>query len=77
MAAPAAPASAASRVPAPQQKKVAGGIRSGSIIEHPKYGRGTVVRKEGDGDDAKLTVSFAGHGLKKLVQKFAGITVKE
>ena len=29
------------------------------------------VRKEGDGDDAKLTISFAGYGLKKLVAKFA------
>jgi DNA helicase-2/ATP-dependent DNA helicase PcrA len=56
---------------------VVGGIRSGTVIEHPKYGRGTVVRKEGDGEDAKLTVSFPGHGLKKLIQKFAGITVTE
>ncbi len=71
MAAPAVPA------PKPPQRKVVGGIRSGTVIEHPKYGRGTVVRKEGDGDDAKLTVSFPGHGLKKLVQKFAGITVTE
>ena len=69
-------AAPALRAPAPTVKKP-GGIRSGSQIEHPKYGRGTVVRKEGEGDDAKLTVSFPGHGLKKLVQKFAGITVKE
>ncbi len=63
--------------PKPAVKKAAGGIRSGSIVEHPKYGRGTVLRKEGDGDDAKLTVSFPGRGLVKLVQKYAGITVKE
>ncbi|MBI4889811.1 MAG: UvrD-helicase domain-containing protein, partial [Acidobacteria bacterium] len=49
------------------------GVRPGATIVHPKYGRGTVIRKEGDGDDAKLTVSFHGHGLKKLVAKFAGI----
>jgi DNA helicase-2/ATP-dependent DNA helicase PcrA len=54
---------------APRKK----GIRAGSTIRHPKYGRGTVLRREGDGDDAKLTVSFPGHGLKKLVEKFAGI----
>jgi DNA helicase-2/ATP-dependent DNA helicase PcrA len=53
------------------------GIKVGSVIDHPKYGRGTVLRKEGDGDDAKLTIQFGQHGLKKLVQKFAGITVKE
>jgi len=55
--------------PAPRKK----GIRAGSTIRHPKYGRGTVLRREGDGDDAKLTVSFPGYGLKKLVEKFAGI----
>jgi hypothetical protein len=27
-------------------------------VEHPKYGTGTVVRREGEGDDAKITVSF-------------------
>jgi DNA helicase-2/ATP-dependent DNA helicase PcrA len=55
--------------PAPRKK----GIRAGSTIRHPKYGRGTVLRREGDGDDAKLTVSFPGYGLKKLVEKYAGI----
>ncbi len=48
-------------------------FRAGSTINHPKYGRGTVLRREGDGDDAKLTVSFPGYGLKKLVEKYAGI----
>jgi DNA helicase-2/ATP-dependent DNA helicase PcrA len=46
-------------------------------VHHPKYGRGTVMRREGDGDEAKLTVNFQGFGLKKLVQKYAGITVDE
>jgi DNA helicase-2/ATP-dependent DNA helicase PcrA len=48
-------------------------LRNGSNIIHPKYGRGTVLRREGDGDDAKLTVSFPGYGLKKLIEKYAGI----
>jgi DNA helicase-2/ATP-dependent DNA helicase PcrA len=48
----------------------------GSTIEHAKYGRGTVVRVEGSGDDAKVTVSFPGHGLKKLVAKYAGIKIE-
>ena len=55
--------------PVPRKKP----FGSGSTILHPKYGRGTVLRREGDGDDAKLTVSFPGYGLKKLVEKFAGI----
>lgn len=49
----------------------------GSSIRHPKYGRGIVLRREGEGDEAKLTVQFAGHGLKKLIQKYAGIKVEE
>ncbi len=34
-----------------------------------KYGRGTVLRREGDGEDTKVTVSFPGYGLKKLIAK--------
>ena len=45
----------------------------GSTIEHAKYGRGTVLRLEGSGEDTKVTVSFPGHGLKKLIAKYAGI----
>jgi len=40
-------------------------------VEHPKYGKGTVVRRAGEGDDAKITVSFPRFGLKKLVEKYA------
>jgi DNA helicase II / ATP-dependent DNA helicase PcrA len=56
--------------PAPRKKP----FGPGSAVRHPKYGAGTILRKEGEGDDAKLTVSFAKFGLKKLVQKYAGIT---
>jgi DNA helicase-2/ATP-dependent DNA helicase PcrA len=47
--------------------------RTGMQVEHPKYGTGTVVRREGDGEDAKITVSFPRYGLKKLVEKYAGL----
>jgi DNA helicase-2/ATP-dependent DNA helicase PcrA len=53
------------------------GLRAGMTIVHPKYGRGTVLRKEGEGEDAKLTVSFPGHGLKKLIAKFAGLSADD
>jgi DNA helicase-2/ATP-dependent DNA helicase PcrA len=49
----------------------------GTSIEHSRYGKGTIVRREGEGDDAKLTVSFPGHGLKKIVQKYAGLKTPE
>jgi DNA helicase-2/ATP-dependent DNA helicase PcrA len=48
-----------------------------TFIQHPKYGRGLVLRREGDGEDAKLTVSFPGYGLKKIVEKYAGTIVNE
>ncbi|HUQ95393.1 MAG TPA: UvrD-helicase domain-containing protein [Bryobacteraceae bacterium] len=49
-------------------------LAAGGIINHPTLGRGTIMRKEGDGPDAKLTVSFPRHGLKKLIAKYAGLT---
>jgi DNA helicase-2/ATP-dependent DNA helicase PcrA len=54
----------------PPPKKPA---RTGMTVEHPKYGTGTVLRREGEGDDAKITVSFPRYGLKKLVEKYAGL----
>ncbi|PYS84262.1 MAG: ATP-dependent DNA helicase Rep [Acidobacteria bacterium] len=45
----------------------------GTHVKHPKYGRGLVLRREGAGDSAKLTVSFPGFGQKKLVEKYAGL----
>ncbi len=72
--APVAPKAAASvpQVSRPGQKK----FGPGSTVEHAKYGRGTVLRLEGSGEDAKLTVSFPGYGLKKLIAKYAGIKVE-
>ena len=54
-----------------------GDVKNGTVIQHPKYGRGTLLKREGDGDDAKLTVSFPGYGLKKIVEKYAGIKIEE
>ena len=56
-------------VPPPRKK----GLRAGATVRHPKYGLGTILRREGEGEDAKLTVSFQGYGLKKLIEKYAGI----
>src|SRR5215212_129432 len=48
-------------------------ITPGSYVKHSKYGRGLVLRREGAGESAKLTVSFPGFGQKKLVEKYAGL----
>ncbi|HZU10567.1 MAG TPA: UvrD-helicase domain-containing protein [Pseudacidobacterium sp.] len=47
------------------------GLKSGQRVRHPKYGEGVVFRREGDGEDAKVTVQFTRFGVKKLVEKFA------
>ena len=47
------------------------GFRPGQKVKHPKYGEGTVYQREGEGEEAKLTVQFPKFGLKKLVEKYA------
>ena len=48
-------------------------LKKGQRVMHAKYGEGTVLTREGDGEDAKLTVLFARHGIKKLMEKFANL----
>ncbi|MGI4830747.1 MAG: ATP-dependent helicase [Janthinobacterium lividum] len=55
-------------IPAPTGRT---GLGKNARVRHPKYGEGTIIGREGDGEDAKITVSFTGHGVKKLVEKFA------
>jgi DNA helicase II / ATP-dependent DNA helicase PcrA len=71
---------AAERAPAPSAKPKApsgppplnaGTVNPGARVRHPKYGVGLVLKREGSGDDAKLTVTFPGYGAKKFVAKFA------
>jgi DNA helicase-2/ATP-dependent DNA helicase PcrA len=61
------------KVPKMMHEEPAGrrGFRPGQKVKHPKYGEGTVLRREGDGEDAKITVQFPRFGLKKLVEKYA------
>jgi DNA helicase-2/ATP-dependent DNA helicase PcrA len=47
--------------------------QTGTVVEHPKYGTGTIVRREGEGEDAKVVVIFRRYGMKKLVEKYAGL----
>ena len=58
------------------RRRVLKKLGPGSTVEHAKWGRGTVLRLEGSGDDTKVTVSFPGYGLKKLIAKYAGIKVE-
>jgi len=51
----------------------AANLKKGQRVRHSKYGEGTILMREGDGEDAKLTVLFARHGMKKLMEKFANL----
>ena len=51
----------------------AAGLKKGQRVRHGKYGEGTVLMREGDGEDAKLTILFIRHGMKKLMEKFANL----
>ena len=55
-------------IPAPTGRT---GLGKGVRVRHPKYGEGIIAAREGEGDDAKITVQFSGYGTKKLVEKFA------
>jgi DNA helicase-2/ATP-dependent DNA helicase PcrA len=49
------------------------GLKKGQHVRHSKYGEGTVLLREGEGEDAKLTILFVRHGVKKLMEKFANL----
>ena len=46
----------------------------GQRVRHPSYGIGTIVGVDGEDEERKLTVSFAGHGTKKFVERFANLS---
>jgi DNA helicase-2/ATP-dependent DNA helicase PcrA len=49
------------------------GLKKGQHVRHAKYGEGTIILREGDGEAAKLTILFNSHGVKKLMEKFANL----
>lgn len=49
------------------------GLKKGQRVRHAKYGEGTILIREGEGEEAKLTVMFNRHGMKKLMEKFANL----
>ena len=51
------------------------GLQEGTKIEHQRFGRGTVLKIEGTGENTKATVEFVHSGTKQLLLKFAKFTV--
>ena len=61
--------------PAPQSAIGNIGLREGNVIEHQRFGIGTVIKMEGSGENTKATVAFKNAGTKQLLLKFARYTI--
>ena len=51
------------------------GLKEGNVIEHQRFGVGTVLKVEGTGENTKATVEFKNAGIKQLLLKFAKYTI--
>ncbi len=58
----------------PVQKSPSHGLHAGMKVFHTKFGEGTVVSLEGQGDDARAQVNFPRHGIKWLALSVAKLT---
>lgn len=52
-----------------------GELHEGNVIEHQRFGVGTVLKIEGTGENRKATVEFRNTGIKQLLLKFARYNV--
>lgn len=52
-----------------------GEVAVGAIVEHTRFGVGTVLNVEGSGENKKATVEFKNVGIKQLLMKFARLKV--
>ena len=64
------PATAPARRRAPVEDTV-GGLKLGQSVRHPKFGDGTVLGFDGDGDRTRVEVQFEQVGLKVLMLAYA------
>jgi DNA helicase-2/ATP-dependent DNA helicase PcrA len=49
------------------------GLKVGTRVRHAKYGVGLIVKREGEDENAKLTINFPGYGHKKMIEKYAAL----
>lgn len=59
----------------PQPDAAAQLINIGDKVQHTKFGTGVVVKVEGKGEEAALSIAFPGQGIKVLIQKYAPLKV--
>ncbi|MRZ52995.1 ATP-dependent DNA helicase, partial [Parabacteroides distasonis] len=69
----------ASLSPAPSSSSAPAlsGLHVGAKVRHDRFGEGEVTAIEGEGGNAKATVSVAHFGQKQLLLKFARLTIVE
>ena len=71
--------SAYGRVAKPRSSATAGRASGdplvGTRVRHSKFGVGTIIGVEGEGEDRRLTVSFQDYGPKKLLERYANLQI--
>lgn len=68
------------RSQASKQVKKSGGdldLKVGYTVDHDRFGKGKVTHIEGAGSDKKATIFFPRHGSKKVLLRFANLSVIE
>ena len=50
-------------------------FKVGKLVEHKKFGQGTIIGVEPEDDDLKVEIQFEKAGMKRLMAKFAGIKI--
>ncbi|MCD8202249.1 MAG: UvrD-helicase domain-containing protein [Prevotella sp.] len=68
-------ATAASNFKTKSGNSINSNIKENSVIEHERFGLGTVIKLEGTGENLKATVQFKNAGVKQLLLKFARFKV--
>jgi DNA helicase-2/ATP-dependent DNA helicase PcrA len=51
-----------------------GGFKLGQRVSHERFGEGTILSFEGDGDRAQVEIRFKAHGTKRLMVTYANLT---
>jgi DNA helicase-2/ATP-dependent DNA helicase PcrA len=54
-----------------------GGLKTGNVIRHERFGQGTIMELTGEGENSKATVKFQNFGTKQLLLKFAKFEIIE
>lgn len=52
------------------------GYALGQLVRHPKFGEGTIINLEGDGERCRLQIAFQGEGIKWLVAAYAKLELQ-